>query len=1442
MKKILSVLLSVLLVMGSITCLFTMPAAAETTWETVKEYVALSTVGSPFTAPLIDAKTYEPVNPAFLNDGEWGIAFNAGLLVTTEELKAKTYLHSNGSYVGDVYGTDGEKVLTQVYNAAGRSTTSIFTQEAKISVTEESGVKSLKLPFNSDNAKLMAIAVDSGVKYRVTVSYSSATAGTEFNTAVVSSINVAGATQDEANGKYKMHWNTWLRSGTSSDSSLVNSFVNMNKCSFSRIKASATEANTTYEVSHEFTTPAANVKTVYLAIYNSGSTPGADITTINSITLEKEKLPSTLTVNYETNGGDALASGTFTDTEYTSGITASNLATPTKAGYTFEGWYTDSALTTAFDSATITETTSITLYAKWTEGYEFNFESYTVGDSLYEPTVVDATTYKPEYDAFIHSGKWGLMLWDGLVTANPTTYTSGTIKYAGAYPGNVYGIDGNLVLTQVANVRTDRSTQFTTLQNRIKVVNDTVGEVANQAITLTSTGDYVKTLAIDVQPNTSYTLSFKTKNTTAGQTYYTALVSSINSGGNTSDAENGKFNGHWQTWMNDTTNKSTTAGGNADAYLDACSFGRNSHSTTTNYSTVTYKFNTPAENVGTVYLLVLNGNGDLTIDDITLVANEKVCHAEVVDKNGDAIVDPSFSALTCVYTLDGTKVTFDATDILTFDGYEFLGWYVGDTKIADLENYENIDVSGKDLTTLCFKYSTENVLTSAASFENLETDVNLRVTPGSKTAPTGDQWAYYQHKTTVTHANNNNVAYEYQGGLEPTYEEFYGSNYCGTATETNAIDTYSYAKVLEDETANSGSQSLKVYFPWRNAVRALEGLAKNTDYKLSFYLKLGTDDAGTPTTVTSALVSKVAGIEIDDTDNFASGFTKLVVPTNTTSTETWELVELTFNSGDSETLYLQLRSGGSQGSYYIDDLTLVPFIDYKDITYVDTKGAALTTVNSDLAEVVYDKETTVGTVTVKSDYAEFLGWYKDASDLTEADSTSLTYNVAENGSAVPVVRALNVLESVAGSYEGYEVGADLKVAYVTGNAVENRLPSNGIWGENANTGYYDAVSTTTKINTFDGSEVTVSTQKDGARSTDSTFNIVQVEEGNNALNLVNSGFVPSMAISVEKNKNYTLTFKVKNENEEVYEGTTVKNRPTWMGITSSLNVPLLDETYDNSFGSLVACYTDSSDILKATEWKEVTFNFNSADLETVYLTISCRNKKDVSLFVDDMVLVEADLSEINNAINNTTNSIRTKDNALRFKLNVDSILDSKDSFLGGTVTEIGFLAIRQARLNEAALLPGVGTAYASDNSSSNATPKKTDSTSIVGSSAGWNTSGTDKTFTEEGQNGTHLRAALMNIGKFSSGATNFSYLGENYSVRLYIKINVDGSTQTVYSDTYSVSFFDYCKYVLENKETVAESDLTAVNDFLALEQVDTVNSQTRKQAYEAWVEKNTTVE
>lgn len=116
----------------------------------------------------------------------------------------------------------------------------------------------------------------------------------------------------------------------------------------------------------------------------------------------------TYTVTFDSEGGSALA-----PVEVLEGRLLTLPATPTREGYTFEGWTTDAAGETAFDPATpVTE--SFTLYAQWAEAATPAPDSFTVtfdlqdGSAVTTVEVVDgeemAMPADPEREGFTFEG------------------------------------------------------------------------------------------------------------------------------------------------------------------------------------------------------------------------------------------------------------------------------------------------------------------------------------------------------------------------------------------------------------------------------------------------------------------------------------------------------------------------------------------------------------------------------------------------------------------------------------------------------------------------------------------------------------------------------------------------------------------------------------------------------------------------------------------------------------------------------------------------------------------------------------------------------------------------------------------------------------------------------------------------------------------------------
>lgn len=124
------------------------------------------------------------------------------------------------------------------------------------------------------------------------------------------------------------------------------------------------------------------------------------------------------TVTFEVNGGSAVDAQ-----KVVSGAQATKPADPTRSGYTFKGWYSDSGLTTAFDfTAAITADT--TIYAKWSRNSSGGGGGG--GSTSYTITVEDPK--------------------NGDITVSPKSASSGTTVTITVDPDNGYELDELAVL------------------------------------------------------------------------------------------------------------------------------------------------------------------------------------------------------------------------------------------------------------------------------------------------------------------------------------------------------------------------------------------------------------------------------------------------------------------------------------------------------------------------------------------------------------------------------------------------------------------------------------------------------------------------------------------------------------------------------------------------------------------------------------------------------------------------------------------------------------------------------------------------------------------------------------------------------------------------------------------------------------------------------------
>jgi uncharacterized repeat protein (TIGR02543 family) len=194
----------------------------------------------------------------------------------------------------------------------------------------------------------------------------------------------------------------------------------------------------------------------------------------------------TLTYIYNgATGGNANATAS-----YTTGGTAITLPTPTRTGYTFNGWFAEPAFTTAV-TGTQTPSANATIYAKYTAinyGLTYNSNSATSG-----AVPVDATNYNIGSNASV-AGNSGNLARTGYSFAGWTLNSGGT--------GTVYNSGDSLLFGAAGQVLYAKWTAntYTISYN----VNGATGTQANSSDSYTTAGSAVTLSAVGTMAKTGY--------------------------------------------------------------------------------------------------------------------------------------------------------------------------------------------------------------------------------------------------------------------------------------------------------------------------------------------------------------------------------------------------------------------------------------------------------------------------------------------------------------------------------------------------------------------------------------------------------------------------------------------------------------------------------------------------------------------------------------------------------------------------------------------------------------------------------------------------------------------------------------------------------------------------------------------------------------------------
>ena len=831
---------------------------------------------------------------------------------------------------------------------------------------------------------------------------------------------------------------------------------------------------------------------------------------------------------------------------------------------------------------------------------------------------------------------------------------------------------------------------------------------------------------------------------------------------------------------------------------------------TTEWQKITVDFN--SGNLEKLYLAIVSTNGaelNYYIDDMVLVkagdANSvSAANVEFHDANGGAVDSSNeYAKADIIGNFDGTytaKVAYDKDN----GAYAFKGWYY-DGELANVGELFDINAETyPDVSLFKAVITSANLLPEAASFENYKSQTILTYTDneasegGLYPAPTSTKWGtatagkYFEDN----HFKIHTVYGQYE---VPCYNK----------------DANTYVK--KSFNAHSGNSMLRINTHSRSAISALERLTPNTDYTLTFYV-LGTSSVDYLSAVGVAVRYDDYYLNIANADTEGSVAVKKLE-----YAEGWQKVELSFNSGENDTLYLHLyqqaKTGNvNQGGSFIDDLSLIA-MPKVDVQFVDVKGNDITSSCANEAKPNITNSTTkpgyfVATANYESDAFEFKGWY-DGDTLVSAEK-SFEFANGKYQSLTAKVVSRNTLKSTA-SYEGYNAGTSL--VYTD----KESYPSGAYFGGNKNAGYLGQ----TKVETIYDNQGNSFEQKVSGDKTTATNGVkatvtnVKAHSGKNSVLLENNFWTASLGIDVKPNTDYVLSYYVlapkylDNQTVNTIERSAISTTVNTGGNSNAV------APANVSLNSATKLYLDDI-ILKdkhdGENWIKVTHTFNSMNLDKVYLVIcqtSIGGKPSSWAYIDDLTCYKTNLTAEDLGINTTTDmkyngsSIRAyatedKPQALRHKFEIKKSLINDNIALYGELVEYGSVAIRTDYLGGKELVKDGVYTY-------NDTTKKAVTGVAYQKDAEGNVT-TNKIFQDTGES-IVFTAALIGIGKTGSG-TNYVEFGNKYSVRNYL-IFRNGTKETiVYTETQSYSVFDVMKaiedtYVEQNSSGIVDEKVKA---------------------------------
>ena len=1095
----------------------------------------------------------------------------------------------------------------------------------------------------------------------------------------------------------------------------------------------------------------------------------------------------------------------------------------------FIGWYNGNEVVSYNEALTFTYDANVTYVPRFltynmlaTSGSFENIES---------GTVLRYTEAYPGDNApnYPEGNLWGLVAAQGYITY-PTNEdgelltSNNDAYYITTYTESVYDVQGNKYdLLKQASPRTAKSWLANTQKMK---VNETVAKNGTKSLTV-GNGEVASVLGINVKPNTTYELSYYA-NVTASKSnraFSSGIMTTVNMGNTytTDDANiNSVYDVQIPNYFFNAKNFATTDYNNKTvSYVSSFTYGGEAgkavFTTPTNgWTKVTHTFTTGANlNNNKVYLVVHNSTGaEAYIDDLTCYAPEEIPSFIGNPKvyKTDAVTEIPNANLNIAVDISGAEVPgSQITATVKYDAEDttlkFLGWYNGNDLVTKESTITAVIANGDNFYP---KFVTTNLMAAAGSYEYCYNGQDVGYIPetptetdeaGNLVAPefgNGFGWGYHYNGGFIS--SNGTSTYDQNVYADTLYHVDGTTETVAQVKGTRAASHVAgYPSYITTDMAHSGTKSLAIK---ANIARSISIPVKSgSTYNLSFWAYLEEGSKFYYAVSTEANIGSYSGGY--GLAHLAQGNSKLtqfiLSKGNSTECGAWNKYKLEFTvpaNCDIDTVYLVINNSQSVWNY-LDDFLCYEVVDnaISNIKFIDTDGNSVDAdVNNFVsAELVNNLDgTSTATVNFNDDNNAYIfeGWYDSENAVISTDK-EFTFNTGlyEKTDLTPVIIDRNILAD-ASSFENYAANTELRTTTGSGDALADKAaiaPVDDKWGvsyvgqyyydnhfkietkgtvewapADANIdSYYDKYDEETRIQ-----KIGDVTKEEFAASLKDT---IVPHSGDSMLVLHTKWRAAIRKLdNLTPNTNYTVTF---------YTYTSYKN--------DSISRVAVANTYDGVNTSDLDNCAEGVELLGRTAvsstasdyrtWKKVTVSFNSGDNTEAYLHIHVNGTDNAAnvfppIFVDDLTVAESVTNYVGTAIRASSAS---KPQALRYKFQITNELIG-EGFADWEVEEYGSIAIRTHYLSGKELT--LDGNYFADGKER-----------AVSRGVAYNkTNGTDIVFAKDLVN-TEFTAALTGIGRRSDGSVNYAAWNNKYSVRNYIILKKGDATVTLYGEQIAVA-------------------------------------------------------